>query len=143
MKWVFLIFCMRLQQYKETENLVKLFWENSISGVLGGKKAPKWAQNEVFEVLWRTKVWQVSSFLWSYSTLRAWNCLKQLVYFWKILFRIVLAETILVSRELKLWFCFLKKFFELSVRIIPVNVKIDCGTENFGKAFVLQSFFFC
>ena len=78
--WFFVWGC---NSIKETENVVKLFWENSIFGVLGGKKAPKWAQNEVFEVLWRTKVWQVSTFLWSYSTLRAWNCLKQLVHFLK------------------------------------------------------------
>ena len=50
----------------------------------------------------------------------------------------MLINVILISRELNHDFFF--KFVELSIKRIPANVKIDCGTKTFGKTFVLQFF---
>ena len=92
-----LIFCMKWQQQQGWKLgkiiLIKfLFWD------FWGKKAPKWAQN----LIWNWSMICFWFFEWSYSSIKAWNCLKQLLLLLFCFF--FQAKSILISCDWKLFF---------------------------------------
>ena len=68
MDGTFMIFCMILQQHKDVNNQNDFFFGKTFIWNVWAKIGPKWAQNEVFLVLWKFNAMKVSDFLHEVTT---------------------------------------------------------------------------